>query len=449
MASDDVIILGGGFAGLSCAAALSQAGLRVSVIEKKPHLGGRAYSFRDAATGDAVDNGQHLFMGCYRQTRLFLERIGAAEKLSILSPIRVDFAEPGGRRDALRCLEALGAPLHLAWGVLGLRGLSWRDKAGLWALDRALRRARAAGPGAELDRLTVRQWLNALGQTEALQRRLLDPIALGVLNDDPAVAAATGFVQAMTRMFYDGTEASRLGLSTVGLSELYTDAARNFVERRSGRVLLSAKVLGVESGAPGPGVRLESGEVLKARHVVSTLPPWDLKRLERPAAWRGPWEALAPAPIVSVCLWLDRPALLNEPLVGLLGTRTHWVFNKSRILGRAEGSGQYLSLVLSGARREVGLSPKELVDLAARDLRRCFPEAEKATIKAWKVVKEPFATLSPVPGSEALRPEARSAAPGLWLAGDWTKTGLPATIESAVASGHRVAELIIGGRDDA
>jgi squalene-associated FAD-dependent desaturase len=446
--SPGVVILGGGFAGLSCAAALAEVGIKAVVIEKKPHLGGRAYSFTDAATGHSVDNGQHLFMGCYEQTRRFLDRVGAAGRLRFLSPIRVDFAEVGGSRDVLSCPELLGSPLHLAWGVLGLKGITWKDKRGLMALDKALRRERRkSAPGEGLDDLTVRQWLDSLGQSPLIQKRLFDPIALGTLNDDPAVAAATGFVQAMTRMFYDSVEGARLGLSTVGLSELYTTSARQFLEARGGRVLLSSKVSGVaQDDGGGLDVRLESGEPLRAEHVVSTLPPWDLKRLELPAALRGSWETLAPSPIVSIYLWLDRPVLNDEPLVGMLGTDVHWVFNKGRILGHAEGPGQYLSLVISGARRQVGLAPKELLDLAMGDLRRCFPAAQKATITGWKVVKEPFATLSPAPGSEALRPRAQSALPGFFFAGDWTRTGFPATIESAVASGHRAADLIIAER---
>jgi uncharacterized protein with NAD-binding domain and iron-sulfur cluster len=136
----DVLILGGGFAGLSCACALAEAGLRVTLLEKKPHLGGRAYSFKDAETGDIVDNGQHLFMGCYRETRAFLAQIGTADRLGLADDIRVDFADASGGRDALKCPTALGAPLHLALGVLGLKGLSMLDKLGLLKLDSELKR---------------------------------------------------------------------------------------------------------------------------------------------------------------------------------------------------------------------------------------------------------------------------------------------------------------------
>ena len=440
----DVLVLGGGFAGLSCAALLAEKGAKVVLLEKKPHLGGRAYSFKDPATGEPVDNGQHLFMGCYRQTLRFLKTIGTAERLRFLDPIRVDFADAQGGRAVLRCPQAFGAPLHLALGVLGLRGLSWKDKWGLRRLDASLRQMRAGGVPEALDRLTVRQWLDSLGQSRRIQERLFDPIALGALNDDPGVAAATGCAQARAPMLFAHVPSSGLGVSAVGLSELYTGAAPRFSEARGGRVVASKKLYGVNaSGGRVTGVVTDTAEVFEADTVVSTLAPWDLARLDLPAPLRGPWEALKPAPIVSLSMWLDR-AVIDEPLVGLLGTEIQWVFNKSRLLDQT-GSGQCLNLVISGAHRHVALDPKALLAIAERDLGKCLPAFKKAKITAWKVVKEPFATLSPVPGSDALRPRAQSALPGFLFAGDWTKTGLPATIESAVTSGHLAAELVLKG----
>lgn len=443
--TSDALILGGGFAGLSCAAALAEKGRRVVVLEKKPHLGGRAYSFKDPETGHPVDNGQHLFMGCYRHTRGFLERIGTSGLLHFNEKVRVDYADSSGGRDALVCPSWLGSPWHLAWGVLGLRGLSWSDKRGLSRLQRDLEAFKRGGSDLESDRVTVRQWLDSLGQSQRIQERFFDPVALGALNDDPAVAGALGFAQALAKMFFDDARSSRLGLSSVGLSELYTGAALDFIESRGGRVLSSRKVSSLtESAGRVTGARLESGETFQSEATVSTLPPWDLARLELPPTLRGRWENLKPAPIVSLCLWLDRP-VLEEPLIGLLGAEIQWVFNKSSILG-VSGEGQYLSLVISGAHRQISSDPKALLEIAIRDLSRCLPAFRKAKINRWKVVKEPFATLSPVPGSESIRPLPGSGAPGFYFAGDWTRTGLPATIESAVASGEAVAEIILTKR---
>ncbi len=444
--SSEVLILGGGFAGLSCGVRLAASGLRVTLLEKKPRLGGRAYSFLDRESRHPVDNGQHLFMGCYRHTRSFLAAIGTEGLLRFSGKVRVDFADSEGGRDALRCPSSLGSPWHLAWGVLGM-GLSLGDKLGLVRLARELRGLRRRGIPPELDRLSVRQWLEGLGQSRPIQERLLDPIALGALNEDPRIAAATGLAQALLEMFFRDAEGSRLGLSCVGLSQLYPEAARKYIEERGGRILTSKRIKAIyEAKGRVGGAVTESGESFASDSVVSTLPPWDLSRLDLPQALRGPWRDLMPSPIVSLCLWLDRP-VLEEPLVGLIGTEVQWVFNKSLILGLGDAQGQYLSLVISGARRHLGWSPAALRELAQRDLSRCFPVFKKARILRWKVVKEPFATLSPAPGSDRLRPAPGTGMPGLLLAGDWTRTGLPATIESAVLSGHRAAELVLAQED--
>jgi squalene-associated FAD-dependent desaturase len=439
----DVLVLGGGFAGLAAALALTGAGKTVAVLEKKPHLGGRAYSFRDPETGETVDNGQHLFMGCYRRTRAFLEEIGGDRDLRFFEKIRVDYADSGGRRDVLSCPAALGSPLHLAWGVLGLKGLSLSDKAGLLKLDRELRSIKDLKevPPA-LDRLTVRGWLDGLGQSRRIQQRLFDPIALGALNDDPEVAAATGFAQVLREIFYRDVESTRLGVATAGLSDLYVGKARARIEDRGGEVRESVRVASfIEEGGRVAGVVTEAGERIRAGAVISTLAPWDLKKLALPEKLRGSWEKLAPAPIVSLSVWLDRP-LISEPFVGMLGTEVQWAFNKSAILGRSD-SGQYLSLVISGAHKQVGWEPKEIFRIAERDLALCFPGFSPNAVKRWKVIKEPFATLSPVPGSDVLRPVPGTGIPGFYFAGDWTRTGLPATIESAVVSGEAAAKAVL------
>ncbi len=442
MASErpEVLILGGGFAGLACAAALAEGGRRVLVLDKKPHLGGRAYSFDDPAVG-SVDNGQHLFMGCYRATRRFLRLIGTEDRLEIPPEVVVDYAEPGGRRDRLSCPSWLPAPLHLAAGLLGLKGVPLKDKLTLLAFDQALK-AMKKGPVPEaVERLTVRGWLTGLGLSPAFQARFFDPAAIGILNESPELASAAGFVQALREMFFTGRESSRFALARVGLSQLYTDAARGFIEARGGRVISTAKAAGlIVEGGRVRGAVTDMGSRFEAEHTVSTLPPWDLKKLELPAALRGPWGDLAPAPIVGATLRLDR-AVMSERFVGLLGTKTHWVFNKNALHG-LPGPEQTLAVVISGAHEAVRWSPERVLETATRDLTACLPGFAAAKVTGAKVVKEPFATLSPVPGAEAKRPEPGSGMAGFSFAGDWTRTGLPATIESACASAFTVADKI-------
>ncbi|MBI2787947.1 MAG: FAD-dependent oxidoreductase [Elusimicrobia bacterium] len=441
MGSDkhDAIVLGGGFAGLSCAVALAGKGKKVLVLDKKPHLGGRAYSFSE--NGLDIDNGQHLFMGCYFATLEFLKTIGTDSKLDIYEDVVVDYAEAGGGRDRLSCPSWLPAPLHLAAGLLGLKGVSLGEKTALLAFDRALKSMRTGPVPDAVERMTVRAWLTSLGLSSNFQTRFFDPAAIGILNDAPEVASAAGFVQALRTMFFTGRESSRFALAKTGLSELYTDAARDYVEARGGRVISNAKAASlIEEGGRVRGIKTDMDSRFEAGHVVSTLPPWDLKKLGLPAALRGPWETLAPAPIVGATLKLDRP-VMTERFLGMLKTETHWVFNKTLIHGTKE-EGQTIAVVISGAHKQIGYSPEKIMAAATRDLAACLPEFSKAKILASKVVKEPFATLSPTPGSEAKRPEPGTGMPGFSFAGDWTRTGFPATIESACLSGQIAAERL-------
>lgn len=441
MASEkpDVLVLGGGFAGLSCAVALAGKGKKVLVLDKKPHLGGRAYSFQEG--GLEVDNGQHLFMGCYWETRKFLTAIGTHDRLDIYHDVVVDYAEPGGGRDRLSCPSWLPAPLHLAAGLLGLKGVTLKEKSALLAFDVALK-AMKSGPIPDgVEKLTVRQWLTGLGLSRNFQTRFFDPAAIGILNDDPAIASAAGFIQALRQMFLTGRESSRFALAKTGLSELYTEAAFDYIEKRGGRVISNAKAASlIEEKGRVVGIKTDMDSRFEAGHVVSTLPPWDLKKLGLPAALRGSWEELKPAPIVGATFKLDKP-VMTERFLGMLNTETHWVFNKTLIQNIKE-PGQTLAVVISGAHKQIGYSPEKILEAAKRDLTACIPEFASAKILASKVVKEPFATLSPVPGDENKRPEPGFGMPGFSFAGDWTRTGLPATIESACLSGHKAAALL-------
>lgn len=430
-------MLGGGFAGLSAAVALAEKGAKVLVLEKKPRTGGRAFSFKE--DGLDVDNGQHLFMGCYAATRKFLKTIGTEARLDIYEDVTVDYAEPGGRRARLSCPSWLPAPLHLAAGLLKLEGVSLKEKLALAAFDQSLKSMKRGPVPDGVEKLTVRQWLTGLGVSRNFQTRFFDPAAIGILNDAPEIASAAGFVQALRTMFFTGgKEASRFALAKTGLSDLYTDAARDYVEKRGGKVISNAKAAGlVEEDGRVVAVKTDMDSRFDAGAVISTLPPWDLKKLALPAALRGSWEELKPAPIVGATLKIDRP-VLGERFVGMLGTETHWVFNKTRIHSLKE-DGQTLAVVISGAHKQVGYSPEKILDVAKRDLAACIPEFASAKVLASKVVKEPFATLSPVPGDEAKRPEPGTGMPGFLFAGDWTRTGFPATIESACVSGYAAA----------
>jgi squalene-associated FAD-dependent desaturase len=444
----DVLVIGGGFAGLAAATALAAAGRRVTVLEKRPVLGGRAYSFTDQATGEVIDNGQHAMMGCYTEMFRFLDRIGATAKLAIQPGLRVDMLDPERGAGVISC-PPLPNPLHMGAGVLAYRLLGVADRARVLAGGlRLLLMKRRRDP--RLAELTVEGVLDLLGQSAAARRAFWHPVAIATLNDDPAIASADLLAEVMVRAFFAGKDAARFVLSKVGLSELYTTDARRFVEARGGRIETKAHVVGV--GFRGNEVshfELRDGRRLSAAAYVSAVPPQALFPLLPIAVRRavpvlGGIEGLTSSPIVSVHVWFDRP-LLPHPFVGFVGTDTHWAFNRDIISGRnerAERDRGYLSFVISGARAIVDDDNDAIVARTLTDLHRLLPASAAAHVRHTQVVKEKFATMSPSVAAARLRPPTVTPFDNFVLAGDWTDTGLPATIESAVMSGHRAADVV-------
>ncbi len=436
-----VLVIGGGFAGLSAATALADRGFTVTVLEGRQVLGGRAYSFKDPQTGDSVDNGQHLFMGCYHQTRAFLRRIGTSSHLKFQPTLCVDFVGDHNRHARLRCWP-VAAPWHLISGLSRLSTLTWGDRFRLRHIQTALKRAESEKE--LLDEITIDQWLSRAHQSSRAKRYLWDLIAVAAINEDTKVASATGFVQVLRQAFFDEAAGSRLGLSNVGLTDLYIPAARSYLEKRGGDVRVKSPVHKLEvQGGRVTGVVLREGSRLTADWVVSCVPAWALSKMLPPEVVHASpifmeLERFKYSPIISIHLWFDR-TITRKTFVGLLDTQAQWIFNKSKILGGKDG---YVSLVISGARVFEEWTDKRLLTMTLEELRRLFPAAQDAVLLRSLVIKEHQATLSPIPGTETKRPEHQSPVSNLLLAGDWTRTGLPATIESACASGHACADLI-------
>ncbi|MBI5624575.1 MAG: FAD-dependent oxidoreductase [Elusimicrobia bacterium] len=430
----DALILGGGVAGLSCATALAGAGRRVLVLEKSPCLGGRARTVRDSETGAAWDNGPHLFAGRCHHLGRFLGRLGRAELLSFPARLRMDFLD-GRTADSLKIPATLGSRFGLLWAVWSLRGLRASDK---WGTLR-LRRALAAPDPAGLAAMTAAAWFESLGQSRQVQERLLDPLTRVLLNEPGSRVSAGVVAQVLRELLLGGGDAMRLGWSTVSFDELYVEPARAFISARGGTVLLSTEVTRLlEDDGRVLGAADVWGQRFLADAVVSTLPPWELKRLELPQRLRGSWEGLEASASAAVHIDLEG-RVLDVPVAALSGATASWLLARDG----AGGRGQRLSVVVSAGRDVLQASDAAFFDAAKRDLSRCLPDFEKARITGWKVVKEPEARLAQPPGTEERRPRPGQVLPGLSLAGDWTGTGLPATIESAAAGGERAAEELM------
>lgn len=443
--SEEVIVIGGGFAGLAAGVALSEAGRRVRLLEQKPYLGGRARSFQDSSTGSTVDNGQHLFMGCYHATMKFLETIGASERIHFQPQLRVPFIDPGRKNTELRC-PGLPSPWHLVSGVFLSNSFSFREKLHVLRMGRALQaETRLPRDASSANQLTVEAWLQQLGQPERLRRNFWDLICIAVMNEDPRIASAALFEQVLRRALFTSPLDSRLGIPLKGLSECYTDAAVQAIHERGGQVELRRDVreLVITEGACR-GARFADGTVVEADQIVCAV-PWYVVPMLLPSdvmvsgTFFSRVLKLQPAPIISIYLWFDRP-VTNLDFAGLRGTTIQWLFNRGRLLGSGEN---YVSLVLSGAHDHISRSKEDLQDTALAELATLLPGVQDAKLLHSLVIKERFATFSPRAGVESLRLTAETPVRGLYLAGDWTDTGLPATIEGAVQSGYTAAQKIL------
>jgi squalene-associated FAD-dependent desaturase len=433
-----VVIIGGGFAGLAAGVRLSERGYEVLLLERRNHLGGRAYSFIDAKTGDVVDNGQHLFMGCYHHTIAFLEKIGRLDRLKFQDRPRVDFLDTEGFT-SFAC-PPLPAPLHVLAGLLRMKGIGIGDKLRTFNVGRAIKSNGKLSPGD----LTVDQWLDELGQSARIKKRFWNPMVVATLNQSPDIASARMLKVVLQEAFGGDSKSASIGISRVGLSDLYTDGASDFIKSRGGDVQTDAQArrLIIERGVV-TAVELKDGQRVEGDYFISAVPPEALFAIlpdELKEKEFARLEALGSSPIVSINLWFDRP-IIDREFVGLLGTRSQWIFNKDLILSPGKQSNQ-VAVIISAARDFVDWTKNDLVEMAISELHKLLPASRGATLLHNVIVKEREATLSHTVESDSLRPGPRTSIPNLILAGDWTDTGLPATIESAVMSGDVAAQIV-------
>ena len=444
-----VIVVGGGVAGMSAACALAEAGLRVRLVERRAFLGGRASSYRSPAIDEVIDNCQHVLFGCCTNLIGFYRRIGVAQKIHWTRAMTM--IEPGGRRSRLGP-SRLPAPMHGLPSLLAAKAFTRADK---WALLRAFSAILGITPKDSPTEWSLGAWLRENGQTVGVIDRFWRLVIASALNADLDEIALPYAVKVIRELFLNSAEAGSMGMSTVPLSELYA-GAETFLLDRDCEVLFNAGVEIAEwSEAASQWTLNTHAGVLTSDYLVLALPFESVAKLLPQMPVAAGVESLAAQigrhqhwPICSVHLWFDREITHLEHAV-LLDRTIHWMYNKSRLQPGRHGKGSYLELVISASREFASLKRAEAIDLAVNELKEFFPVAKEAKLEKVALVKEVRATFGVPPGIDQFRPEAQSAPwPNCALAGDWTATGWPSTMESAARSGHLAAEAICASLGD-
>jgi zeta-carotene desaturase len=441
---NNVAVVGGGLAGLSAACALANSGYHVHLIERRPYVGGRASSYEHPGTGEVVDNCQHVLLGCCTNLIGFYDQLGVADRIRWFN--RITFMEPGGRQSLLRP-EILPAPLHNAIAFLKSRALSLADKA---AISRGMMSFLRGIPADEGE--SFASWLGRHGQTRRAIDRFWNPVLVSALNEDLDRVSVSYAAMVFRTSFMRSEQAGWMGVPTIPLSELYSHAV-GFIEAHGGRVSLRKSIDSIQYDAHDRRWRIgDDGGHVEADAVVLAVAFESMQKLYPllPALVDGDSDSLGEqlehfqhSPITGIHLWFDRTITDLDHAV-LLDTTIQWMYNKSRLQPqrRAEDAGSYLELVVSASKSLVAMSRQEIIDLALRELAEFFPVVRQAKLLKAAVVKEVRATFSVTPGLDAYRPGAVTAWPGMFLAGDWTATGWPSTMEGAVRSGNLAAEAV-------
>ncbi len=442
-----VAVVGGGLSGLAAACALSEAGYRVTLFERRPYLGGRASSYEHPGTGEVVDNCQHILLGCCTNLVDFYGRLGVQDKIRWYD--RLTFMLPGGQAGEIGA-SGWPAPFHASPSFLRFDLLSLRDKLAIGRAMTALMPRVPADTGK-----SFLEWLKSHGQTQRAIDRFWSPVLVSALNEDlDRVSVAYG-AMVFRDAFLKSAEAGRMGVPTVPLSQLYGVAA-DYIRERGGQVHLRSSV---ETFTPEDDHVLVGvgAEEIVFDYLISAVPFSHLDSILPHSAEAEPIREqltqFVSSPITGIHLWFDREITQLDHAV-LLDRTIQWMFQKSRILECASSpdaplaAGSYLELVVSSSKSLLTKGRNEILDLALRELAEFFPAAKEARVLKSTVVKEVHATFSPAPGLERYRPTALTSWPRVFLSGDWTATGWPATMEGAVRGGYITAQVLANTRGD-
>lgn len=444
----DVLIVGAGLAGLSAAVALSGAGAKVKLLERKPYVGGRAYSYPHPALGEVIDS-QHVMLGCCTNLIELCAQAGADQHIRWYD--RITFLEPGSHTKSVQRSDIgpsfLPAPTHSSLSFLRAKMLGPADKA---AIANGLLEFMRGYPHSDTEPFS--QWLRRTEQTERAVRHFWEPVIVGALNDVFDRCSTRYAGQVFYESFLKSPEGGKLGIPTRPLSDFYASLAQ-LAEAQGAELHLRCSTERIEKIGSGWRVSAQDGETYSAEKLLLALPFEQTAKLlatisEPSESIRnvlGSTERFRHAPITTVHLWFDRE-VTDLDHAALLDTRIQWMFNKTRIRrdenNGAREAGQYLELVVSASFPELRMTREDILQPALAELGTFFPKANTAKLIKSGILKEARATFSVTPELDRYRPAQAIGERGLFVAGDWTRTGWPSTMEGAVRSGRLAAEAV-------
>lgn len=420
------LIIGGGLAGLTAASILSSKNLSVTLIESSPKLGGRTYSFKDTETGTEIDNGQHIMMGCYKETLSFLKLIGAENNFNYQTNLLFKFIDRNKNQFQLNAAEAF-YPFNLFLAIINYDVLNFSDKIFfiIFLLKLPLLSKNT------LRKITVNEWLENENQSSSIIKNFWEILCVGALNTNLEKASALVFYNVLIQIFFKGNFASTIILPKYGLSDSIIYPASLFIEKNGGTIIPSESIKEIIiKNQKVVSVKSDKNTYNNFEYVISAIPLYALDKIIPRKNLDIDLE-LEYSTILNIHLWLKENNL-REKFYGLLDSSLHWIFVKEK----------HINIVISDANYLIDKTKEEIIKFVTDELVQ-YTTIKEEDIQQYKIIKEKRATFVPSVSNLYKRPNSKTIIKNLFLAGDWTNTGLPSTIESAVKSGRLAADLVL------